>query len=141
VIAALVFDRLFEMPILDALIGGTIGTWIIYSSVGLFRLSLTQLMDRELPDEERRRIRQIAEANNEVTAVHDLRTRVAGPTAFIQLHLEMDGGMPLLQAHQIADAVEAQLREAYPNAEIIIHQDPAGLEEPHQTFLPRVPAG
>ena len=73
-------------------------------------------------------------------AVHDLRTRVSGPTAFIQLHLEMDGAMPLLHAYEIADAVEGRLRAAYPNAEIIIHQDPAGLEEAHTAFPPRVTA-
>ena len=69
--------------------------------------------------------------------MHDLRTRVAGPTAFIQLHLEMDGQMRLTRAHEIADEVEARLREAYPNAEIIIHQDPAGLEQP-PSFAPKI---
>jgi ferrous-iron efflux pump FieF len=78
---------------------------------------------------------------SEVTAVHDLKTRAAGPTAFIQMHLEMDGAMNLRRAHEIADGVEAQLRNAFPNAEIIIHQDPAGLEELHQDFSPRVNAG
>jgi ferrous-iron efflux pump FieF len=129
VIAALVLDRLLDMPILDALIGGAIGLWIIYSAVGLLRLSLTQLMDREMPDEQRAHIRVIAEAEPEVSAVHDIKTRIAGPTAFIQLHLEMDPEMSLTRAHEISDTVEARLRDAFPHVEIIIHQDPAGLEE------------
>jgi ferrous-iron efflux pump FieF len=141
VIAALVIDQLVDAPIVDALFGGTIGLWIIFSSTRLVRLSLTQLMDRELPDKDRARIRAIAEAAPEVTAVHDLKTRAAGPTAFIQLHLEMDGAMNLLHAHEISDGVEAELRDAYPNAEIIIHQDPAGLEEPRQSFPQRAKAG
>jgi ferrous-iron efflux pump FieF len=140
VIAALALDKLVALPIVDALVGGAIGLWIIWGSVRLMRLSLTQLMDRELPDAERARIRAIAETEPEVTAVHDLRTRVAGPTAFIQLHLEMDGAMDLLRAHEISDAVEARLRQAYPQAEIIIHQDPAGLEEP-PVFPRRASAG
>jgi len=137
VLVALILDQLVDVPILDPLFGGAIGLWIIFGSTRLFRLSMSQLMDRELPDEDRARIRQIAEAASEVTAVHDLKTRAAGPTAFIQLHLEMDGAMDLRRAHEIADTVEAQLRDAYPHAEIIIHQDPAGLEELHQTFPPR----
>jgi ferrous-iron efflux pump FieF len=141
VLVALILDRLVDVPILDPLFGGAIGLWIIYSSIGLLRLSLSQLMDHELPDEDRARIRKIAEAAREVTAVHDLKTRAAGPIAFIQLHLEMDGAMDLRRAHEISDQVEAQLRDAYPNAEIIIHQDPAGLEELHQSFPPRVSAG
>ena len=140
VIAALVIDEFVDIPSLDAIFGGAIGLWIVYSATRLLRQSLSQLMDHELPDAERRRIRAIAEAMPEIAAVHDLRTRVAGPTAFIQLHLEMDGEMRLTRAHEIADEVEARLREAYPNAEIIIHQDPAGLEQP-PTFAPRVSAG
>jgi ferrous-iron efflux pump FieF len=141
VLVALVADRLFAAPILDPIFGGAIGLWIIYGAIRLLHLSLSQLMDHEMPDDDRARIRAIAEAAPEVTAVHDLKTRVAGPTAFIQLHLEIDGGMDLRRAHEIADRVEAQLRNTYPHAEIIIHQDPAGLEEMHQEFPARAKAG
>jgi len=140
VLAALLLERLIATPLLDPIFGAAIGLWIIIGAFRLFRLSMSQLMDHELSDEDRARIRKIAEAAPEVTAVHDLKTRAAGPTAFIQLHLEMDGAMDLLRAHRISDEVEAQLRDAYPNAEIIIHQDPAGLEEIHQEFPPRLSA-
>ncbi|MCX7282027.1 MAG: hypothetical protein NTX21_10910 [Alphaproteobacteria bacterium] len=36
--------------------------------------------------------------------------------------------MPLSEAHTISDAVELALLQAYPGADVIIHQDPAGLE-------------
>lgn len=140
VILALVLGGVLGVPYLDPAFGAAIGLWIVWSATRLARLSLTQLMDRELPDDERARIRAIAEAHPEVSAVHDLRTRAAGPTAFIQLHLEMPGTLPLLRAHEIADEVEAALREAYPYAEIIIHEDPAGLEEPRPHFPPKVEA-
>ncbi len=140
VIAAIVLSGALGLPILDPLFGAAAGVWIIYGAVRIIRLSLTQLMDRELPDEERGRIRAIARSHPEVIAVHDMRTRIAGPTAFIQLHLEMDGAMTLLQAHAITDEVEAELRRAYPNAEIIIHEDPAGLEQP-PVFPSRSSAG
>ena len=138
VILTLLLGQALRLPLLDPVFGGAIGLWIIYGAVRIARLSLTQLMDRELPDEERGRIRAIAETRPEVTAVHDLKTRVAGPTAFIQLHIEMDGGLSLLEAHRISDAVEADLRRAFPHAEIIIHEDPAGIEEPRMSFPPRV---
>jgi ferrous-iron efflux pump FieF len=141
VLAALLLDRSFDAPLLDPLLGGAIGLWIIFGSVRLVRLSMRQLMDQELPDEDRARIRQIAESAREVSAVHDIKTRAAGPIAFIQLHLEMDGAMELHRAHEIADSVEAELRAAYPHAEIIIHQDPAGLEESHQAFPQRLKTG
>ena len=128
-ITTLIVDRVFTVPLLDPAFGAAVGLWIIYSAVKIARLSLTQLMDRELPDEERARVRAIAESHPEIRAVHDIRTRVAGPTAFIQLHIEMDGGISLLRAHEISDEVEARLQDAFPHAEIIIHGDPAGIEE------------
>ena len=136
VIVAILLTLWLKLPILDPLFGAAAGLWIIYRAIGIVSLSLTQLMDHELPDDERARIRGIAERQEGVSAVHDMRTRIAGPTAFIQLHLEMDGGMNLLRAHEISDTVEAELRRAYPSAEIIIHQDPAGVEEP-PAFPPR----
>ena len=129
VIATLMLGSTLHLPILDPLFGGAVGLWIIYGAVRIARLSLVQLMDREMPDTERARVRAIAESHPEVTAVHDIRTRIAGPTTFIQLHIEMDGGMNLLRAHEISDAVEAQIQAAFPQAEILIHEDPAGIEE------------
>ena len=140
VIAALVLGAISGLDILDPLFGAAIGIWIVYSAARLARLSLVQLMDRELPDDEREKIREIALSHPEVAAAHDLRTRVAGPTAFIQIHIEMDGRMSLLRAHEVSDDVEMRLRAAYPNAEIIIHQDPEGVEEPRSSFPRRVGA-
>ena len=140
VIVALVLSGALGLPILDPLFGAGIGIWILYSAVRLVHLSLFQLMDHELPDEERERIREIAQSHPDVVAAHDLRTRIAGPTAFIQIHIEMDGSLSLLRAHEISDEVEAKLRAAYPHAEVIIHQDPEGIEEPRSSFPRRVGA-
>ncbi|MBV8936628.1 MAG: cation diffusion facilitator family transporter [Alphaproteobacteria bacterium] len=140
VIVALVLGSAFNIPLQDPLFGAAIGIWIVYSAVRLARLSLFQLMDHELPDDEREKIREIAQSHPDVVAAHDLRTRVAGPTAFIQIHIEMDGAMSLIRAHEISDEVEAELRAAYPNAEVIIHQDPEGIEEPRSNFPRRVAA-
>jgi len=129
VIATLAIAGFWSVPLIDPLFGAAVAGWVIWSAVRIARLSMTQLMDRELPDDERARVRAVAESHPEVSAVHDIKTRVAGPTAFIQLHIEMDPAMSLLRAHEISDEVEARLRRAFPNAEIIIHEDPAGIEE------------
>jgi ferrous-iron efflux pump FieF len=140
VIGALILGSILGFPRLDPLFGAAIGIWIIYSAVRLARLSLFQLMDHELPDDEREKIRAIVQSHPDVVAAHDLRTRVAGPTAFIQIHIEMDGALSLIRAHEISDEVEANLRSAYPHAEVIIHQDPEGIEEPRSNFPRRVAA-
>jgi ferrous-iron efflux pump FieF len=96
----------------------------------VFRQSYDQLMDHELPDEDRAHIRAIALRHPDVRDMHDLRTRAAGVRCFIQLHIEMDPAFSLMRSHGVADDVEAAIQAAFPNAEIIIHQDPVGYESP-----------
>ncbi|MGL4205571.1 MAG: cation transporter dimerization domain-containing protein, partial [Aeromonadaceae bacterium] len=87
------------------------------------------LLDRQLPDDEREAIQQIATGTPGVHGLHDLRTRQSGQMRFIQLHLELDDQLPLIQAHKIADQVEAALRVAFPVSDIIIHMDPLSAME------------
>lgn len=134
VIASLGLTAEFGWYAIDPLFGGAIALWILYSAYHVAQKSVVQLMDRELPDAARARIRQIALAQAEVHAVHDLKTREAGPTAFIQIHLEMDGAMTLNESHRVADLVEAEILKEFPRAEIIVHQDPAGLDEKRLVF-------
>ena len=88
-------------------------------------------MDRELPEDVQQQIASIVLEHPEVHAVHDLRTRQSGQTRFIQLHIEMDGKMTLARAHGIGDEVMLRLREAMPDADIMIHQDPEDDSSPH----------
>jgi ferrous-iron efflux pump FieF len=134
VILSIFLAERFGWPALDPLFGLAIAAYILYSAWKIIRASLDRLMDRELPDTERQRIRDIALRHPEIRAVHDLRTRSSGPDVFIQIHLEMDGDMTLQRSHEISDEVERQLLDAFPNAEVIIHQDPAGVEEARRSF-------
>jgi len=136
VILSLAATRWLGWIYLDPLFGAAIGFWIIYGAWRVASKAVVQLMDRELPDEARARIRAIALAHPQVRSVHDLRTRAAGPTAFIQIHVEMDGGLTLNEAHRISDAVEKEILASFPRAEVMIHQDPEGVEEPRRVFPP-----
>ncbi|HRY16622.1 MAG TPA: cation transporter dimerization domain-containing protein, partial [Candidatus Competibacteraceae bacterium] len=60
----------------------------------------------------------------QVRGVHDVRTRSSGQTYFIQLHLMLDDFMPLVEAHRVADEVEASILAVFPNADVLIHEDP-----------------
>ena len=134
VIVALVLVTQLGWWMADPIFGIAIAAYIVHNAWKIARGALDMLMDRELPDSERDRIMEIAQRHPEVRAMHDLRTRASGPTVFIQLHIELDGGMDLVRAHNIADAVEDDLRAAYPGAEVIIHQDPHGIDEEQASF-------
>ncbi len=123
---------------LDPVTASCIAALILSSTWKIASKACNQLMDRELSEEARSRILAIAAEHPRVRAVHDLRTRKAGIGTFIQLHLEMDPALTLIEAHRIADEVEHAILAAFPHAEVIIHQDPAGLPENHPS-LSRVP--
>ena len=134
VILALVLVAYMGWQLADPIIAIAIAAYILYSAARIGWKAYNMLMDRELPQEDQERIREIVYAHGDVRGLHDLRTRRAGPQVFIQLHIEMDGGMSLYRAHAVADAVEADLQTAFPGAEVIIHQDPSLLEEERPGF-------
>lgn len=132
VFAALLLSAFFGVPQADPIFALGIAAYIIHSAWTIVKNAFDQLMDRELPEADRQRIIQLATSHSEVRDLHELRTRMAGQDLFIQLHLVLDRGIPLLDAHRIADEVELELRRAFPNADILIHQDPEGLETPRE---------
>ncbi|HXR95770.1 MAG TPA: cation diffusion facilitator family transporter [Rhizomicrobium sp.] len=112
----------------DPIIALLVAAVLVGSAWLVFRKSLDQLMDHELPDSDREKIIAIVRAHPQVRSLHDLRTRAAGLYTFIQVHIELDPDMPLAEAHSVSDEVEQALCAAFDKAEVIIHQDPAGLE-------------
>ena len=134
VIVALILSAKFKLWWIDPAIGLAIALFIAWAAVQIGREALDMLMDREMDDAERTRIKEIVRGHREVLDLHDLRTRIAGRDRFIQFHLELDGGLTLTEAHHISDAVEAEVRAAFPEAEVIIHEDPAGVVERRASF-------
>jgi ferrous-iron efflux pump FieF len=126
----LVLSARFHILIADPIVGLAVAAVLAASAWSVFRQSYDQLMDRELPDNERERIKKIVRGHNEVRNLHDLRTRAAGISKFIQLHIELDPAISLTRAHEVSDEVENELLAAFPDAQVIIHQDPAGVERP-----------
>lgn len=129
VILALVLSSVAGLHIADPLIGLGIALWLLKGAWTIVNAAFAQLMDREMPDEERSRIQQAALSVADVRAVHDLRTRQSGVSTFIQVHVELDGDMSLYRAHVVADAVEAEIEQICPGAEVFVHLDPAGAED------------
>lgn len=129
VVAALVLSGFLGLHWADAIFGLGIAALIGFSAARIALGAYDQLMDREFSEADRERIKAIALSHPEAINIHDLRTRSSGIYTFIQFHLELDSGISLLNAHRISDDVEARVKEAFPGAEVIIHQDPAGLEE------------
>lgn len=116
---------------LDAAAALVIAALLLWGAVSVFREASSQLMDRELPDEDRARIVALATADPRLTDVHQLRTRASGPYVHIQLHADFDPDQTLEAVHEVIVAAEKRILEAFPAADIIIHADPRGRAEPH----------
>lgn len=107
----------------DAVFAMGIALFILYSAWQIVKESIDLLMDHELPDDERAKIAAAILAHPKTQGFHELRTRRSGTTVFIQLHLELEETLSLIEAHQIADEVEQQLKLLFNNVEVIIHED------------------
>lgn len=123
IIAALVLSAL-QFPQADPILAIAISLYIFYTAIQIWNESIQHLLDRELPENEQQQIVQIARQHSDVLGVHGLRTRQSGRQKIIQMHVELDGRLPLYRAHRICDQVEADLMAAFPGADVIIHQDP-----------------
>lgn len=108
-----------------------VAAWLAYGSLKVAREAADHLLDREVADETRARIRALAEEDARILLVHELRTRTSGPYLHIQFHAELDPDLSLEAAHQIVVAAEERIRAQFPTADIIIHPDPKGRAEAH----------
>ena len=131
VIAALLLSSRFGIAWADPVFGIVISVFVIANAFLIVRHAIDSLMDRELPREDREQILAIAKQHPKVRHVHELRTRASGSQKFVQMHLVMDHGLSLMDAHRISDDVEKAIEAMYPGADIIIHEDPDDIVEFH----------
>lgn len=120
----------FDQPLIDLAVALGVAVYLVSGAWSIARTSIDVLMDRELPDADRARILSIVTRHPGVRGVHDLRTRSAGLTKFIQLHVVLQPTMSLGRAHIIGDSIEGDIQQAFPDAEVILHIDPWNDAEP-----------
>lgn len=129
VIAALGLTAWTGWALWDPIFALSIAAFLVWGASRIVREALGVLMDRELPDADRTRIKDIVRGHVQTRGMHDLRTRSTGVGEHIEFHLELDPHLTLADAHDITDEIEQKLRVAFPNAEFAIHQEPAGLDD------------
>ena len=93
VIAALVLDQFLGLAGADPLFGIAIALWLAWGAYRASSRAIDQLMDKEWPEEKRRRLLEVAARHPELRGLHDLRTRTSGAMDFVQFHIWVDGAM------------------------------------------------
>jgi cation diffusion facilitator family transporter len=111
--------------VLDPLASVIVGIFIVKVSVELLRNGFGDLMEQSLPDEVEQEILQLAASVPDVVEPHDLRTRRIGNHYAIELHILMDGDIPLREAHDRASEIEELLRQHYgEETHVSVHVEP-----------------
>jgi ferrous-iron efflux pump FieF len=94
-------------------------------AIRIGKAAFDALMDRRADPRIIAGIGRIAADWPGVHGFHDLKTRTAGSRVFVNIHIELDGDLPLRQAHDIGAGLRRAILEAYPQADVIIHKDVA----------------
>lgn len=113
--------------ILDPLVAILVALQILWIGVRTVWGSMGGLMDESLP------LGSVAEVEAAIRGAmgpalefHDLRTRHAGPSTFVEFHLVVPGSLAVAEAHGVCDEVERAIAERLPGAHILIHVEPEG---------------
>lgn len=139
VFVGLLAVRFTENNIFDPLTALGVALLILRTTWNLANDALHLLLDERLPEEEEKTIKRILETAPNVLGYHKLRTRKSGTYRYADVHVQIDDNFTLIEAHDIAEAVEDRIREALPSMQVSIHIEPYHEEMRHQQEVHGVP--
>lgn len=129
IIVSLIVVSLFKINWFDTITAFGVSGYLLYNAYKIAIEAIKTLMDAELSEEIRQNIKDLVMECPFSKGLHDLRTHDLGGRYMFEFHLELDGELSLAAAHEMTELVEDSLIDAYPNAVVIIHQDPVGVKE------------
>jgi cation diffusion facilitator family transporter len=129
VVVGIALVAITDVSRLDPAIAIIIALNILRTGVSLLRKSFDGLMDKSLPREEEDLVRAaVQDALDDGETFHALRTRKAGATRFVDLHVLLPGATSLKHAHDTSLRIEERVERSLPGTEVTIHLEP--LESP-----------
>ena len=96
---------------------------VVIVSAQLGFRSVQALLDATPPGEIEK-IKSRVEAIENVFDCHAVRVRRSGPHYFVDLHITLDGELPLQAAHAMTERVEQVVNEILPDADVTVHPEP-----------------
>lgn len=116
---------IFNLPLLDALIGLVVGAYIGYEAIQLLYKAVQGLLDRALTDAELVKLEAALEACKHPEArITQLATRVAGQVRFIRFNLLVVGSMTVKESHILCDILEENIKKDFTPCQVDIHIEP-----------------
>ena len=124
VLISLIMSSYWGWTWIDGAFGIAVSIYLVHSMIHIAKETLAMLMDKELPEHVRKKIKSVALSVPSVLNVSDLKTRQVGTKIFIQFAVQFDGKITLDHAHKCIDIIEEKLYTLYPDCEIIVHAEP-----------------
>ena len=134
VAAAIAASTLPGGGLADPLVAAAVMAYLLFGVWKIAGRALDILMDREIPDEDRLKIADLAESHPQVIDIHDLKTRHGGANFIVQFHVLLPAELNLAEAHRILDEIEDRIQAEYPQCELLLHPDPAGYRPTAHEF-------
>ncbi len=115
--------------VLDPLAAVIVSFFVLKAGLGIFYSSGNELMEASLSPETEAEIMDIVKAVPGAESPHNLKTRRIGSKIAIEIHVRVDPGFNIVQAHDISTQIEAQLRRRYgQDIFVSVHVEP--LKDP-----------
>lgn len=99
------------VPILDPLVGGVVGLLILKTAFDVARENINHIMGKLPSDELIKEITSAALSVEGVYGAHNVKVNYMGPYASAELHVEVNGELPLKEAHKLAHCVEKAITD------------------------------
>ena len=124
VIIGLFIGEQLGIPVIDPLMAMIVAVLVLKMGIELVLKSGGGLMDESCGETETD-IRRIMDRHHQsFVDYHNLKTRKSGERVFAELHLSLDGGLSVQEAHDFTDHLEEDVQEELPNVSLTIHIEP-----------------
>ena len=128
VILGIVIVQFASFPA-DGWAGILVALFIVWQGVKILLEASSKLLGQAPDTELLIKIKEIILAKNGVLGLHDLRVYNYGKgVSFATVHIEMDAAMPAIEAHEIIDGIEQDIKETL-NVSLTAHLDPIDLQD------------
>ncbi len=115
----------------DAVAALGVALIVIYVSVKLGLRTIHGLLDTA-PEGMAEKVKQVVEALPGVVDCHNIRMRYSGPYLFVDVHVLLEGGQTLEEAHALTEAIEKAICQALPASDVTVHPEPVlQADAPH----------
>ena len=117
--------------VLDPLASIVVGAMLVKVAWDLLGPSFGELTDSSLPADMEQEMMDIIRGVPGVEDPHNLRTRRIGNRIAAEVHIRLDGTLPLSEAHEKASEVERRFKERFgAQSHIIVHMEPNHKNNP-----------